>query len=181
MLGGEREYGLGENRQIAVRSEQIDSHFKGNRDHRDEARAERGGAPDPHLARGRVGEELDVLDALPQLIEGSMAATEYGAPVFGEFDAVRISLQETHSEGVLQLADRARGAGSNIGTQVVVRAPPDGYTLLMVVGTNAINATLYANLNSASAQTEIELVPRALCRREKARRKSLRALALANR
>ena len=62
-------------------------------DGRDEARAERGGAPDPHLARGRVGEELDVLDALPQLIEGSMAATEYGAPVFGEFDAVGISLQ----------------------------------------------------------------------------------------
>ena len=70
-------------------------------DGRDEARAERRGAPDPHLARGRVGEELDVLDALPQLIEGSMAATEYGAPVFGEFDAVRISLQETHSEGSL--------------------------------------------------------------------------------
>jgi len=57
-------------------------------DGRDEARAERGGAPDPHLARGRVGEELDVLDALAQLIEGSMAATEYGAPVFGEFGAV---------------------------------------------------------------------------------------------
>ena len=40
------------------------------------------------------------------------------------------------------------GAGGSLGTEVVVRAPPDGYTLLMsVVTSNAINATYYANLN----------------------------------
>jgi tripartite-type tricarboxylate transporter receptor subunit TctC len=40
------------------------------------------------------------------------------------------------------------GAGGSIGTEVVVKAPPDGYTLLMeVVTANAINATFYANLN----------------------------------
>jgi tripartite-type tricarboxylate transporter receptor subunit TctC len=39
------------------------------------------------------------------------------------------------------------GAGTNIATGMVVRAPPDGYTLLFVGATNAINATLYERLN----------------------------------
>jgi tripartite-type tricarboxylate transporter receptor subunit TctC len=34
------------------------------------------------------------------------------------------------------------GASANLATEAVVRAPPDGYTLLAVVGTNAINDTL---------------------------------------
>ena len=39
------------------------------------------------------------------------------------------------------------GAGGNIGTEAVVNAPADGYTLLMVTSVNAINATLYDKLN----------------------------------
>jgi tripartite-type tricarboxylate transporter receptor subunit TctC len=39
------------------------------------------------------------------------------------------------------------GAGSNIATEAVVHAPPDGYTLLLVGSPNAINASLYDRLN----------------------------------
>jgi tripartite-type tricarboxylate transporter receptor subunit TctC len=39
------------------------------------------------------------------------------------------------------------GAGTNIGTETVVRAPADGYTLLLVATSSAINATLYDKLN----------------------------------
>ena len=43
------------------------------------------------------------------------------------------------------IEDRA-GAGTNLATEVVVRAPPDGHTLLLVTAANAINAGLYRNL-----------------------------------
>src|SRR5262245_45069750 len=39
------------------------------------------------------------------------------------------------------------GAATNIATEAAVRAPADGYTLLFVSATNAINATLYERLN----------------------------------
>ena len=45
------------------------------------------------------------------------------------------------------IVDNRPGGNGNIGTEVVMRAPPDGYTLLMAISSNAINTALYENLS----------------------------------
>jgi tripartite-type tricarboxylate transporter receptor subunit TctC len=52
------------------------------------------------------------------------------------------------------IVENRPGAGTNIGTEIVAHAPPDGYTLLLVTLANAINVTLYPNL-SFNFQTDI--------------------------
>ena len=45
------------------------------------------------------------------------------------------------------LTENRTGAASNIATEAVIRAPADGYTLLLATPANAMNATLYEKLN----------------------------------
>jgi tripartite-type tricarboxylate transporter receptor subunit TctC len=64
-------------------------------------------------------------------------------------DSVARLLAQSLAERLGQafVIENRTGAGGNIGTEVVVRAPPDGYTLLLVGLSSAINATLYQRLN----------------------------------
>jgi tripartite-type tricarboxylate transporter receptor subunit TctC len=71
------------------------------------------------------------------------------APAGGGYDIVARLISQFLSErlGAPFIVDNRPGAGGNIGTEAVVRASADGYTLLLVAAANAINATLYEKLN----------------------------------
>ena len=71
-----------------------------------------------------------------------------GFPAGGLTDILARLLSPWLSERLGQqfIAEDQPGAGTNLATENVVRALPDGYTLLMATSTNAINATLYSNL-----------------------------------
>ena len=58
-----------------------------------------------------------------------------------------IAQRLSDSLGQQFIIENRPGAASNLGTEVVVRSPPDGYTLLFATTVNAINASLYDNLN----------------------------------
>ena len=72
-----------------------------------------------------------------------------GFPPGGPTDTAARPMGQWLSERLGQqfVIENRPGAGSNIGTEAVVRAAPDGYTLLLAYSSNAINATLYDKLN----------------------------------
>jgi tripartite-type tricarboxylate transporter receptor subunit TctC len=71
-----------------------------------------------------------------------------GYPAGGTTDILARLMGQYLSDRLGQqfIIDNRAGAGNNIGTEAVVNAAPDGYTLLLVNPANAINATLYAKL-----------------------------------
>jgi tripartite-type tricarboxylate transporter receptor subunit TctC len=58
-----------------------------------------------------------------------------------------IAQRLTDQLGQQFVVENRPGAGTNIGTEAVVNAPPDGYTLLLVSVANTVNTTLYEKLN----------------------------------
>ena len=72
-----------------------------------------------------------------------------GFPAGGAGDIVARLMGQWLSERLGQpfVIENRPGAGGNIGTEAVVRAPPDGYTLVQVGTYNTINASLYDKLN----------------------------------
>jgi tripartite-type tricarboxylate transporter receptor subunit TctC len=102
-----------------------------------------------HLAAGaatlpvlpRIASALDYPTRPARIIVGYAAAgpTDITGRLVGQWLSQRLGQQF--------IVDNRPGAGSNVGTELVVQASPDGYTLLLVTTSNAINATLYDKLN----------------------------------
>jgi tripartite-type tricarboxylate transporter receptor subunit TctC len=102
-----------------------------------------------HLTAGAAA-----LSAIPRLARAQTYPTRpvriiVGSPPGGPTDNAARLIGQWLSERLGQpfIVDNRPGAGSNIATEAVVRAPADGYTLLLVFTSSAINATLNEKLN----------------------------------
>ena len=92
-----------------------------------------GALPRPALADTYPSRPVLIIVDLPAGLAPDVAARLIGPP-----------LSERLGQPVV--IENRPGAGGNIGAEAVVRAAPDGYTLLAVISGNAVNATLYPNL-----------------------------------
>jgi len=102
-----------------------------------------------HLAAGAAA-----LPVLPRIARAQAYPTRPVRIVVGfapgsAFDIIARLIGQWLSERLGQpfVIENRPGGGGNISTEAVVRAPADGYTLLLVGAPNAINATLYQKLN----------------------------------
>lgn len=102
-----------------------------------------------HLAAGAAALPAASHSAWSQTYPSQPVRIVVGFAAGGPNDILARLMGQWLSERLRQpfVVENRPGAGSNIATEVVVRAPPDGYTLLLVGSPNAINATLYEKLN----------------------------------
>jgi tripartite-type tricarboxylate transporter receptor subunit TctC len=102
-----------------------------------------------HLAAGAAA-----LPALPRIAKAQAYPTRpvrimVGFAAGGALDIMARLIGQWLSERLGQqfIIENRTGAGGNVGTEAAIRAPADGYTLLLAHSINAINATLYEKLN----------------------------------
>ena len=102
-----------------------------------------------HLAAGAVALPAVSRFAWAQAYPSRPVRLVIGYPPGGSADITARLTGQWLSERLGQpvVIESRPGAATNLATEAVVRAPPDGYTLLLVAPANAINATLYDKLN----------------------------------
>jgi tripartite-type tricarboxylate transporter receptor subunit TctC len=102
-----------------------------------------------HLATGAAALSAISRLARAQAYPARPVRVVVGFPAGGAADVTMRLMGQWLSERLGQpfIIENKPGAATNIATEAVVRALPDGYTLLMITGSNAINATLYDKLN----------------------------------
>jgi len=102
-----------------------------------------------HLAAGGAALPFAAQIARAQAYPARPVRIVVGFAAGGPADIVARLIGQWLSERLGQsfIIDNRPGAGGNLGTELVIRAPADGYTLLLVATPNATNATLYDNLN----------------------------------
>src|SRR5205085_12484499 len=75
-----------------------------------------------------------------------------------------VALAMSRNIGQSVVVDNRPGANTIVGMEIVAKAAPDGYTLIMTSSTQAINATLYSKLPYDSIKSFAPKIGRASCR-----------------
>src|SRR6266516_357935 len=102
-----------------------------------------------HLAAGAAALPAASQFAMAQAYPSRPVRLIVGFAAGGGYDIVARLMGQWLSERLGQpfVIENRPGAGTNIATEAVVRAPADGYTLLLITAVNAINTTFYEKLN----------------------------------